>query len=131
MDPKETIYFPTRELQPGAEPVDLQHLKVGAYYFAVQYIDEDLCVPTVETLVYLGRGLQPGDEGLLYFQNADSYSGKPFRPGMNALRANVYAQPEDQVNHIFDFEHGLEELMRCLVRRKRNTTLNSALENSC
>ena len=120
MDSGETIYFAGRELPQGAEPVTSAQLKVGIHYFSVQYLDDNLLIPTIETLVFLGRDLEPGAEGHLYFQNADSYrSGKVFRPGVNKFRESIYAQPEDQVNHIFEFEHGLEELMRCLVRRKK------------
>jgi hypothetical protein len=44
-------------------------LKNGETYFAVLYVDEDGVVPTLESLVFIGKDDDPGDEGKLYFQD--------------------------------------------------------------
>lgn len=44
-------------------------------YFAVLFLDDNGRVPTLEPLVFIGRDLDPGDEGKLYFQDYGSYHG--------------------------------------------------------
>ena len=51
----------------------MDSLKEGQVYFSVQYVDEDLLVPTIETLVFVGMYLGPDRENRLRFQDAESY----------------------------------------------------------
>lgn len=67
--------FEERELKRYAEPVPPEELKDGETYFAVLFLDDDGLVPTLEPLVFIGRDLEPGDEGKLYFQDYGSYRG--------------------------------------------------------
>jgi len=53
--------FEERELKPYAEPVAASLLKQGEVYFSVQFADEDMLVPIMETLVFAGRNLDPND----------------------------------------------------------------------
>jgi hypothetical protein len=61
--------FEARELKPYAEPVSPEELKIGETYFAVLFLDDDGLVPTLEPKIFIGRDLEPEDDGKLYFQD--------------------------------------------------------------
>lgn len=112
--------FEARNLKPYAEPVLPASLKEGETYFSVQYADEELLVPIVETLVFAGRNLDDNDPALLYFQDAESYR-EGIRFGTDgAENARFQLGRDGKLNHIFDYEHALEELMKCSIRRETN-----------
>ena len=48
------------ELKEYAEPVTAGALEEGKVYFSVQYADEDLHIPIIETWVFVGKNLRPG-----------------------------------------------------------------------
>jgi hypothetical protein len=113
----ELMGFEERELKPYAEPVPAEELKNGETYFAVLFLDDDGLVPTLEPLVFIGKDLDPGDEGKLYFQDYDSYRG--------GVRFGT-ATPDDEVifhtgreKHVFDYERALDVLMACALRRRK------------
>ncbi len=112
--------FEERELPSYAQPVSSADLKEGTVYFTVNYIDDDLLIPTVETIVFIGRDLQPGDSGRVYFQDIDSY-GRGVR--YESATAEDYVQfstgSENELSHIFEYDRALEELMKCSLRRRR------------
>ena len=68
----ETLHFPARDLKPYAEPVDARDLKEGQLYFSLGFLDEDLVIPTLAPVVFIGNGVESGED-LLYFQDAESY----------------------------------------------------------
>lgn len=53
-------------------PVSASELRVGEIYFAVNYVDTEMLVPTVETVVFIGRNLESEDAGQVYFQDIES-----------------------------------------------------------
>jgi hypothetical protein len=111
--------FEARELKPGAEFVLPEELVVGKAYFSVTYGDEKLLVPLVETLVFIGRNLEKGDSDLLYFQDHLSYSnGRLYGDAVAGDEIYVSTYHEGKTNPLFDFEHALEELMACSLRRR-------------
>jgi hypothetical protein len=65
--------FESRELPPYAEPVSASVLNPGEVYFSVQFLDENLLIPTMEPFVFLGKNLSGDDEDCLYFQSFESY----------------------------------------------------------
>ena len=49
-------------------------LTPGRVYFTVEYLDEDMRLPTVQSYVYLGAGmLSPPDPNAHFFQNVESF----------------------------------------------------------
>lgn len=125
------MYFDGRELKPYAEPVSSTELQEGAVYFAVNYVDDDMLVPVIETLVFVGKNLQPDDVGEAYFQDVSSYrEGVPYgfdsddggATHASAGPCTFYSGPENELNHIFNYEHALDELMRCSLRRREAGT---------
>ena len=114
--------FESRELKGYAEPVNANRLVEGEFYFTVQFADERLLVPIITTWVFLGRKLDPDYvEETLYFQDVDSYQegARYGSPDTGGARFCVYA--ENEINHFFEFENALEEMMKCSLRRVSNS----------
>ena len=111
--------FEERELNPESEPVRIGDLAEGAVYFFVEYVDDERLIPVLDTVVFIGRNLEAGDAGKVYFQDALSYDegvgyGEPDNPDWAAF----YIESENELRNLFEFEQAIEELMRCSVRRK-------------
>ena len=113
------LYFDRRELKPFAEPVSSTQLQEGAVYFAINYVDDEMLIPVIETLVFVGRNLEPGDVEKVYFQDVESYR-EGVRYGSNAEEdwARFQTGSENELNHIFDYERALDVMLRCSLRRK-------------
>jgi hypothetical protein len=109
-----------RELPAPAGPITASELKKGAVYFAVNYVDDNLLIPVMETLVFIGLDLEPGDSGLVYFQDVGSYL-RGIRYGVASKEdfAEFFAGSENEVSHIFEYEHALGKLVRCAIRRRK------------
>jgi hypothetical protein len=108
-----------RRIPLGAEPVEAERLVEGSVYFAVRYLDKDLVVPTMDTLVFMGRDLEADDVGLLYFQHASAYEmGYEYRQGDKSRGLGIQLYLESSANNVFEYEKALDELMRCSIRRK-------------
>jgi hypothetical protein len=114
------MLFDGRELKPYAEPVAATSLRVGGVYFSVQYVDEDMLIPLVEAWVFAGKGLDPEDtEAHFYFEDVESYlAGMRYRTATDE-NATFQLATENSLNHIFEYESALDELMRCSIRRKQ------------
>jgi Clp amino terminal domain, pathogenicity island component len=111
-----------KEVASYASPVTASALKEGEVYFSVQFADEQMLIPIVETWVFAGRKLNPQDaENRLYFQDVESYL-QGIRHGFPAAEtARFQVAIEENTKHIFEYEHALEELMRCSLRRRKQT----------
>ena len=110
--------FEGRDLKPYAEPMSGDELLEGEVYFAVRYIDDELLIPTVETLVFIGKDLDPGDSGQLYFQDVDSYKqGVRLATGSEEDGALFITEPANKP-WIFQFEAALDLLLMCSIRRR-------------
>ena len=113
------LHFEARELKPYAEPVSSADLREGEVYFAVNFIDDEMLIPTMETVVFAGRNLAAGDAGLVYFQDIDSYrEGIRYHSVSEEAEATFQVGPENNIGHIFQYERALEQLMGCSLRRK-------------
>lgn len=66
--------FGERELKPYAEPVSASELKEEEVYFAVQFADQDMLIPVMETLVFVGRERSTASKQYVRFQTIDSYN---------------------------------------------------------
>lgn len=109
--------FEARELKSYAEPVSARDLRENEVYFSVQFVDDRLLVPIVLPLVYVGANLAKGDVELFYFQDFESYSAgvKYFTEDESR---DFHVRGPNDLNHIFDYEHALESLMKCSLRRR-------------
>ena len=114
------MHFEERELKPYAEPVSTDELKEGSVYFSVTFLDDDMLIPTVEPLVFIGRNLEPGDSGQVYFQDFDSYRrGVCYATITEDSYSKLFAGSENELGHLFHYERALEVLMACSLRRSR------------
>lgn len=115
--------FEGRELKPYAEPVSAAELREKEVYFAVTFVDDDMLIPVMETLVFIGRNLELNDVKEAYFQDIHSYrEGVPYDFEADDGNATFYSGPEDELNHIFTYEHALDVLMRCALNRRKVRT---------
>jgi hypothetical protein len=116
-----TLRFESRELKPYAEPISKSDLKEGATYFFLNCEDEEMLIPVLQPVVFLGRNLEPGDQGRAYFQDLSShkagvrYGGKP-----DGEVASFFTGSEDELGHVFQFEKALDQLLVCSLRRKKH-----------
>jgi hypothetical protein len=116
----EAIRFEARELRPYAQAIGEDDLRVGVVYFFLHYCGERSLDPKLEPVVFIGRDLSVEDDGMVYFQDADSYfRGARFGTETEAQGAQYYFGSRRELGHVFEFERALEELMRCSLRRRR------------
>jgi hypothetical protein len=110
--------FEERELKLYSEPVSPEKLKTGETYFAVLFIDDSGHVPVLEPRVFIGRDLEPGDEGKFYFQDYVSYR--------RGIRIDTTTKDDEAIfetgveKHTFEFERALDVLMVCALRRRKS-----------
>lgn len=113
------MYFEGRELTPYSEPVSAEKLKEGLVYFSVTFIDDDMHIPIMDTLIFIGKNLEENDNEQIYFQDIHSYrEGVRFESAAENDYASFFSCTADELNNIFEFERALDVLMRCLLRRK-------------
>ena len=114
------MQFEAREFKQYSEPIRATALKQGSVYFSLNFSDEDLLVPCLEPVVFVGNNLDPEDQGLiLYFQDIDSHrEGISFDTVTKSEEAVFQHGSESEFKHIFEYERGLDELMKCAIRRK-------------
>jgi hypothetical protein len=112
--------FEERELKPYALPVTANVLKEGEVYFSIQFADEDMVIPIMETWVFAGKRLDPADtEDFLYFQDVESYLQGIRDASATDENATFQVATEESTNHIFEYEHALDQLMKCPLRRRK------------
>ncbi len=110
--------FGGRDLPPYAEPVKAADLDVGDCYFSVTFADTEMTIPLIESMVFVGRDLEPGDAGLLYFQDVESFrEGTQYNDSDEASGVRLFVCSPNECSAIFVFDRALDELLRCAVRR--------------
>jgi len=108
-----------RELKPFTEPVLSNELQEGRTYFSLTYADEDMLIPILTPLVFVGRNLADG-QAALYFQDIDSYrQGIRIDSTDEDRSATFDICLENEIIHIFTYEYALDELLHCSLRRKK------------
>ena len=116
--------FEARELKPYAEPISAQDLREGRVYFSLTFVDDKMLIPTVSPLVFIGRDLEPGDHDQVYFQDIDSFNAGVRYPGEDDGELATFIRgPMNEINYIFDYEHMLDQLLSCALRRRESGEL--------
>jgi hypothetical protein len=111
--------FEERELKPYAEPVSATELKRGSVYFSVTFVDNDMHIPIMQPLVFVGKNFHENDTRSLNFQDIDSYQqGICYDSATDDDHATFFECSEGALNNIFEYEHALEVLMLCSLRRR-------------
>jgi hypothetical protein len=87
-------------------------------YFKVHYLDPQLLVPELEACVFIGRDLNAGDSGKLYFQDWHSYMrGTRYQTDDVDPEAYVEILLEEQSSGVYRYERALDRLLCCSVER--------------
>ncbi len=128
--------FEARELTTHARPVAGDALEPGTVYFSLTFLDDDMLVPLLEPLVFIGKDLRAGDADRVYFQDLPSFRrGVAFDPleanaePMDNLsvaiptedpeHAMFYVAAQSDATNIFEYERAVDELLKCSLRRKQ------------
>lgn len=113
------LRFAGRELKPYGEYVESSELVEGEIYFAVHFLDDQMLVPELDPLVFIGRNLERGESGRLYFQDAASYmSGNRYGDSVGHEGETKIHVVEENAPFVFEFEKALDVLMRCSLKRQ-------------
>lgn len=116
-----THLFEARELKSYVEPVSADELREGSIYFLVSFADEEMLIPTMETVVYIGEDLEPGDQDQAYFQDIDSYNrGIRYGDEGDGDCALFQTGSKNELGHVFTFERALDVLLACSLRRRKS-----------
>jgi hypothetical protein len=108
-----------RDFPGHAEPVSASELEEGGLYFSVTYADDDLLIPLVQTMVFVGRDLEQGDSGQVYFQDVQSYRrGVRYETATEEDYGEFFTGAENEVKHIFMYDKMLNEIVKCSLRRR-------------
>jgi hypothetical protein len=112
------LQFPARALKPYAEPITQEQLREGNVYFSVQFVDDEMLIPIIETWAFAGRKLEPKDpEDRFYFQDVESYR-YGIRYGSVEHEQAKFRVAEGPNLNMYDYEHTLNEMLKCSLRRK-------------
>ena len=107
-----------REVKLYAEPVLPGLLKEESIYFFVHFVDDEMLIPTMEPVVFVGRNFEAGDDGRVYFQDLDSYrEGTRYDTANDENEAKFQTGPEEDLGHVFEYEQALDVLIACSLRR--------------
>jgi hypothetical protein len=130
------LVFERRTLPGHLVTVPPTELVTGHVYYRVSFLDEDMVVPEMSTVVFLGRDLDARLHGL-YFQDTESYAaGERATDEMWAsileedlLDADGYSwvgddmqfdwEPGRERSSVCEFERALDQLLACSLRRQR------------
>lgn len=108
------MVFDDADVPTRSEPIRPDQLKTGEVYWAIRFVDQAMSIPSLEPRVFIGRDLEKGDRGLLYFQDAQSY----FNGAGTQADGHIVTVDEIEATYLFDFDSALERLRRCRQQRK-------------
>jgi hypothetical protein len=115
----DSIYFEGREIPSYGEPISEYELKDNSIYYIVNFVDEEMIIPTMDTVVFIGKNLEDDEVDSYYFQDIDSYNdGVKYIPGNNDSYGEFFVCSKKELNGVYDFEHALERLMHCFLRQQ-------------
>ena len=116
------MHFAGRDLKPYSEPVTPRELVEGCVYFCVTFADDDMLIPIVEPVVYVGTSLSNDrEEGKLtdtvYFEDIVSYRQENVSGTATEAKGKIFEYCPEEMKNIFTFDHALDLLLACSVRR--------------
>ena len=93
-----------------------KNLVVGGVYFIVMYEDDDLCIPAIQTLIYVESMIRPTG-GLTHFF-------RDISANKNAQRFHVHEEQVDDL--LLDWQGLMETLGDCYARANENCLARKA-----
>ena len=125
------MYFEGRALKPYGEFVKASDLVVGRVYFPVSYLDQDMMIPELVPLVFIGKDLRSEHPGL-YYQDARSFlagkrwgdtndekAGAEHHDEGGGYEGRFETESERTYSHVVEFEKALDGLLACSLRRRQ------------
>lgn len=106
--------FEERELKPYAEPVTESDLKEGSVYFSVTFIDKEMQIPIVETMVFVGKK----DKDFVFQDIESFFRGVNYDSATEGDFATFFRCGESEISSVFEYEKALDVLMECSLRRR-------------
>lgn len=104
-------------------PIQAIELVVGEIYFTVHYVDNDMLLPVMETLVYLGSSITNEFKDRLVFQDLDSYTDLGIYPNNEephpTEKLNIYSWATNSFKGIYNLDDVVIILKACSERRKK------------
>jgi hypothetical protein len=117
--------FESRELLPYAQTVGEHDLREQAVYFKVFYIDDDMLIPSLVPVVFVGRNLQDEDTNSLYFQDYQSYANGVRWDESGVKGEAVFDCVDAEHTDVLVFERALDLLLACSIRRHQRASLDA------
>jgi hypothetical protein len=115
------MIFERRELKAYAEPISVDQLNAGSIYFFVNFVDEEMLIPTIEPVVYVGRNFEPDDADQVYFQDVSSFRrGVRYDTASEGDEAVFHSGSENELGHVFEYDRALDVLLACSIRRSES-----------
>jgi hypothetical protein len=131
------IHFSGRDLPVFGEYVRSGDLLIGEVYFRVGFLDDEMHVPELTPVVFIGRDLDPenlpSNSHQLFFQDYGSYA-RGVRWGMKHPPVDAESESErfeqfmsrgwfesgeeTEISNVFVFEKALDVLLRCSISRR-------------
>jgi|SRR6187401_1272328 hypothetical protein len=116
----ETLHFEGRDVPPYAVYAAAEELIVGNTYFMLHFVDDRMSIPELKPVVFIGRTLEEGISGNLYFQDASSYiAGVRYASATGEDDAEFHTVREG-TPLVFEFEKALDRLLYCSLTRSRD-----------
>jgi hypothetical protein len=128
------MYFEGRELKSYGEFVKASDLVIGRVYFRVSFLDEDMAIPEVVPLVFIGWDLSPEEPGLYYQDPGSFFEGKRWDDtndepaaeptdedaNLDGLQNGWFEMESDGTySHVYEFERALDSLLTCSLKRRK------------
>ena len=115
------LRFEARDLKPWAEFVHSDELEIGTIYFSLSFLDDEMLVPELKPLVFIGSNLNQECEGA-YFQDVPSYqAGVRYDSWKREDEAlfQVFPISDGSVWGVSKYENALDQLLVCALKRKK------------
>jgi hypothetical protein len=111
--------FEATQIKRYPEPLRTKDLRIGEIYFRVAFFDNEMLVPGLEPLIYIGANLRAEQEDSAYFQDAGSYeAGIRFGDDSGQYEGEFQFFPSKNLGCIFDFNGALNVILLCSLRRE-------------
>lgn len=108
-----------RDLPEYPQSIDVTNLREGTLCFRIVYNDREMLVPSLKPVVFVGRDLEAEDQGIVYFQDYDSYrDGVRYDSPPGHPQAEFETFEASQRTVMFSFENAIDDLLLCLMRRR-------------
>ena len=106
------------KVKPYSTPVLAERLVRGSAYYILSYFDDDLTIPEIRTIVYIGKNVDDVEDGMFYFQNFESYFRLGSYPNHRHGDGEVFRFPETGLATVFELPEVVNSLKSC-IRRSR------------